>query len=105
MYKGESVAVKSIVTSSAADVDLAINDFLTEVKLTAHLRHANIIELFGVCFGEEDPGSTALVMEYCSRGDLSAFIPRGFQKTWSWVLDVVRGMCYLHGRKIKLMHR
>ena len=105
LYKGESVAVKSIVTSSADDVDLAIEEFLKEVKLTAHLRHANIVDLFGACFGEEDPGSTALVMEYCSRGDLSAFIPKGLQTTWPWVLDVVRGMCYLHGRKILLMHR
>ena len=42
-----------------------------------YLRHANIVDLYGACFGEDDPGSTALVLEYCSRGDLSSYLQKG----------------------------
>ena len=46
-----------------------------------------------------------LVLEMAARGDLSNFVEAGLSVTKDMLLDVARGLVYLHGRKVRIMHR
>jgi len=104
MYKGQNVAVKIF------NVDIAGAYYLKEnvckySSLLRQMRHPNIVHLVGAC---TDP--LCLVMEYGSLGSLTDIIRISPNRlTWirikTLMLEVARGMSFLHGQQPALMHQ
>jgi len=95
---GQNVAVKTILTITEANV----RAFRSEILLTSSLRHPNVVNFVGACFGKE---LMCLVLEWVSRGSLGDLLEdKALDLSWdapllNLAMDVARGMAYLHGRK------
>ena len=95
-YRGTAVAVK---TMKQVD-EVSLEGFQGEIMLMSGLRHQNVVTMLGCCW-EKD--LMALVMEYCEKGTSTDVLKaEGDHLTWDdpllkWLLDVSRGMNYLHG--------
>jgi len=95
-YRGTAVAVK---TMKQVDEE-SLEGFQGEIMLMSGLRHQNVVTMLGCCW-EKD--LMALVMEYCEKGtSIQVLKVEGDRFTWDdpllkWLLDVSRGMNYLHG--------
>ena len=69
--------------------------------LQQHLRHPNVVEMYGIF--EEVPGkhNYMLAMELMTGGSLRAMLDSATSKPWrrrlAWLLDVAKGMCWLAG--------
>ena len=84
--------------------------FSEEVLLHSQQRHPNIVQLIGVHYprGSQLP---MLVMEYLpfsltqclEREDVEEGMP--LQMKYSILLDVAKGLCYLHGKSPPIVHR
>ena len=81
--------------------------FRDEICLTADLRHPNIVNFIGCCFGKD---LMALVLEWVERGTLGDVLAQQSELDLTWndpllklVMDVARGGEYLHSRSI--VHR
>lgn len=113
---GSVVAVKKIIESEFEGTD----DFCNEVEIISNLRHRNLVPLKGCCIhgADEDyerrDDQRYLVYEYMSNGNLDDHLfPAMSRKpplTWpqrkSIVLDVAKGLAYLHyGVKPAIFHR
>ena len=120
---GERVAVKILrADSNSANFDEMVELFFKEIRLIAPLHHENIVDCLGGCWPQElftvagstfyddglfeediDSKSTiGLVMEIAARGDLSNFVTAGLGVTKGMCLGVVRGLTYLHSRKVRM---
>ena len=80
--------------------EAAVVAFRQEILITSQLRHPNIVEFKGACWGGD---LTALILGWCSGGSLEDVLQ---QKDLEWAdpllrlaTDVARGMAYLHGRR------
>eukprot|EP00887_Chlorella_sp_A99_P000299 scaffold13.g299.t1 len=81
-----------------------------ESDLMASLRHPNVVLYLGL---SAEPGTAALVMEYCSRGSLLDRILQAQQDQsklpWALRLNLAfgaaKGMLYLHTRSPPILHR
>lgn len=87
---------------------LTEND-IKELGLLRDLRHDNIVRFIGVSIPEEKGVPVTIVTELCSNGDLFDYIrntsPPPFEKILSIMLNVARGLEYLHKRKPATIHR
>jgi len=102
VFKGtvlrQPVAIKTMLEITEANV----RAFRAEILLTATLRHPNIVNFVGACWGGD---LVCLVLEWVSRGTLGGLLQQAAPPlTWSDPLlklacDVARGMAYLHGRR------
>jgi len=98
------IAAKRL-TSMEISVE-GIVSFLKESFLSSRLEHPNIVKFYGCCLM---PPSFYLIYEFCNCGTLlDSFLgPRKFSMTVdlkvALLLDIVRGMEYLHRRNI--LHR
>jgi serine/threonine protein kinase len=93
---GELVAIKTMIDVTEANV----REFKAEIVLTAALRHPNIVNFVGACWGRE---LMCLVLEWVAKGSLRDLLET---KDLRWddpllrlATDVARGMNYLHNRK------
>jgi len=95
-YRGTAVAVKCMKQVD----EKGLERFQAEIMLMGGLRHQNIVAMVGCCW-EKD--LMALVMEYCEKGTSTDVLrAEAGNLTWDdplmkWLLDVSRGMGYLHG--------
>jgi len=95
---GELVAVKTMIDVTEANV----REFKAEIVLTATLRHPNIVNFVGACWGKE---LMCLVLEWVAKGSLRDLLESsGSDLRWDDPLlrlatDVARGMNYLHNRQ------
>jgi serine/threonine protein kinase len=83
--------------------DQDFNKFQHEVELMTHLRHTNVLNFFGACLVEPRIG---YVMEYCENGSLDKLIASenlSPQVKRSILLDIARGMEFLHAKRV--LHR
>ncbi|KAI4298986.1 hypothetical protein L6164_032488 [Bauhinia variegata] len=116
---GTTVAIKRILESDfQGDVE-----FCYEVEIISNLKHRNLLPLRGCCVVDEDEnydekaGQRYLVYDYMPNGNLehhlfpstenlNAKIPLTWPQRKSIILDVARGLDYLHyGIKPAIYHR
>jgi serine/threonine protein kinase len=93
---GEFVAIKTMIDVTEVNV----REFKAEIVLTATLRHPNIVNFVGACWGKE---LMCLVLEWVAKGSLLDLLQT---KHLHWedpllrlATDIARGMNYLHNRK------
>ena len=99
---GEAVAIKTMLNVTEAN----LRAFRAEILLTATLRHPNIVNFVGACWGKE---LTCLVLEWVPNGSLEDKLAAEMGDGtggWTWdepllrlACDVARGMAYLHSRE------
>lgn len=96
-------------TNVALKVDSEGNDdvrFKNEVEILMRLRHPNLVLMMGVNLKHR-----IIVLEYCSGGNLFDLLHRRGLIDLSWrqrlkiLMDVARGMFYLHTLPEKVIHR
>ena len=84
--------------------------YYKECRLLSSLRHPNIVQFLGVCYFEAQSADhlPVLVMELL-HGSLDDFLEKTpnipLVKKCSILLDVARGLVYLHGRSPVVIHR
>ena len=98
----QPVAVKELQTGSSGGIQqISVEAFKQEIAILRACRDANIVQFQGAHLG---PDQTLLVTEYMEGGDLMANIAAG-RVTW-WrrgrkiAIDVAKGLCFLHARRI-----
>lgn len=103
-WQGIDVAVKQLYLKTLSG-DLAA-DFQREATLMAQCQFPHIVRLYGVC---EEPGHTAMVMEYLPKGSLYQILHDSKETLpwnpirWNLAIDVGKGLAYLHSQNI--VHR
>ncbi|KAL9715431.1 hypothetical protein Ac2012v2_002094 [Leucoagaricus gongylophorus] len=102
-FKGRRVAISEFRgTLSAMDIK--------ELKLLGGFDHPNIVRFLGVSIPENTKETPAMIVsELCSNGDLFDYIRNtntpSLHKVLSMMLDIARGLEYLHARKPSVIHR
>ena len=85
-----------------------VRRFLEECQLMSGLRNPHIVQFLGITFFQESPEVPLLVMErlHTSLDDLLAKQPE-IPLSWkiSILLDVLKGLAYLHNQKPAVIHR
>ena len=92
--------------TSADEFRFVAAKFVEECERMSALRHPHIVQFLGICFLPESPRLPALIMERMMTSlhellETRPGIPLGFK--CSFLLDVCRGLAYLHSRSI--IHR
>ncbi|KAH9981096.1 hypothetical protein BGW80DRAFT_1268370 [Lactifluus volemus] len=83
---------------------------IKELKLLGGFNHPNIVRFLGVSIPEDTRVTPVMIVsELCSNGDLFDYIrnvpPPSLYRVLSIMLDVSRGLEYLHQRKPSVIHR
>ncbi|KAK4684469.1 hypothetical protein P7C73_g5703, partial [Tremellales sp. Uapishka_1] len=83
---------------------------IRELKLLAEFSHPNIVKFKGVCIPEDTSQIPCmLVSELCENGDLFDYIRNvpcpPLKRLLGLMLDIARGLEYLHLRKPSIIHR
>ncbi|WVO18298.1 hypothetical protein L204_106013 [Cryptococcus depauperatus] len=83
---------------------------IRELKLLAEFSHPNIVRFRGICIPEDSSQVPCmLVSELCENGDLFDYIRNvpcpSLKRILSFMLDIARGLEYLHTRKPSIIHR
>eukprot|EP00026_Physarum_polycephalum_P005873 Phypoly_transcript_05912.p1 GENE.Phypoly_transcript_05912~~Phypoly_transcript_05912.p1 ORF type:complete len:446 (+),score=31.19 Phypoly_transcript_05912:139-1476(+) len=101
------VAVKKLPLEMLRQNINVLDEFSREIKLLKSLRHPNILQFLGSC---SVPPNICLVTEFLPRGDLHKIIhdktiklEKSLMK--SILIDVSRGMTYLHSSNPVVIHR
>lgn len=117
-YWGTEVAVKKLNTNGTISKELKLA-LAKEVGVLSRLRHPNILLYIGAAWTETD---AAMVTEWCARrslydmlsdppvrrtpGEIKLQDPVLDAKLFlKFTLEICRGMCYLHSRKERIIHR
>ena len=99
---GEEVAVKQLASDISED-DAAT--FMKEIAILSRLSHSSIVGFVGATI----TGTLALVMEYCSNGNLKQFLQQRQSTSWIAKLRLAReaaqGIAYLHAQFPPIVHR
>lgn len=99
--KTTSVAVKKLLKALTPDL---LEEFKKETEVHMHLRHPNVIMLYGICL---PPPHFGMVLEFMANGSLDQVLQRPGECSWStrltFALEMVSGLLYLHSRNI--VHR
>lgn len=102
-FKGRKVAIAEFRGQlSAMDIK--------ELKLLGDFNHPNIVRFLGVSIPENTRDTPVMIVsELCSNGDLFDYIrnvnPPSLYRVLSIMLDIARGLEYLHTRKPSVIHR
>jgi len=101
-WAGIDVAIKKVSNAKIGPKEVAA--FREEINIMAKLRHPNILQFFGACL-EPD---LCLVTQFAERSSLFHAL-RDKDLTWEYakriIMDVARGMLYLHTRNPPVVHR
>ncbi|EIM90353.1 kinase-like protein [Stereum hirsutum FP-91666 SS1] len=102
-FKGRKVAISEFRGQlSAMDIK--------ELKLLGGFNHPNIVRFLGVSIPEDTRITPVMIVsELCSNGDLFDYVrnvpPPSLYRILSIMLDIARGLEYLHLRKPSVIHR
>ncbi|KAI3616708.1 tkl protein kinase [Moniliophthora roreri] len=102
-FKGRKIAISEFRGQlSAMDIK--------ELKLLGGFDHPNIVRFLGVSIPENTRETPVMIVsELCTNGDLFDYIrnvnPPTLHKVLAIMLDIARGLEYLHTRKPSVIHR
>jgi serine/threonine protein kinase len=102
VFRGECLGQQIAVKTMHKVTDENVRFFRAEILLTATLRHPNIVNFVGACWGKE---LICLVLEWVPKGSLGDMLTdMAVDLRWDEPLlrlatDIARGMQYLHGRE------
>ncbi|KAF9484664.1 hypothetical protein BDN70DRAFT_797394 [Pholiota conissans] len=102
-FKGRKIAISEFRGQlSAMDIK--------ELKLLGAFNHPNIVRFLGVSIPENTKETPVMIIsELCSNGDLFDYIRNtnapSLHKVLTMMLDIARGLEYLHTRKPSIIHR
>ncbi|GBE81813.1 hypothetical protein SCP_0401860 [Sparassis crispa] len=102
-FKGRRVAISEFRSQlSAMDIK--------ELKLLGDFDHPNIVRFLGVSIPENTRETPVMIVsELCSNGDLFDYVrnvkPPSLYRVLCIMLDIARGLEYLHMRKPSVIHR
>lgn len=102
VLRGEAVAVKEM-RGGGASSDKESAAFADEFRLQSRLEHENVVRVHGSCQPPgSDDGRLCIVLELCAGGTLDEYVAANAatmtdRRRAQLVLDVARGMRYLHG--------
>lgn len=91
-----------------AQETLLVSKFFEECQLMSKLRNPHIVQFLGIAFFQESPEVPLLVMErLCTSLDDLLTKQREIPLSWkiSIMLDVLKGLAYLHNRSPAVIHR
>ncbi|KAL1947947.1 hypothetical protein VTO73DRAFT_13671 [Trametes versicolor] len=102
-FKGRRVAIAEF-RGQLSSMDIK------ELKLLGDFDHPNIVRFLGVSIPENTRDTPVMIVsELCSNGDLFDYIrnvnPPSLYRTLCIMLDIARGLEYLHLRKPSVIHR
>ncbi|KAI5124307.1 hypothetical protein M0805_008915 [Coniferiporia weirii] len=102
-FKGRKVAIAEF-RDQLSSMDIK------ELKLLAEFAHPNIVRFLGVSIPENTRETPVMIVsELCSNGDLFDYVRNvpapSLYKVLSMMLDIARGLQYLHERKPSVIHR
>lgn len=99
--KTTDVAVKKLLKALTQDL---LEEFKKETEVHMHLRHPNVIMLYGICLA---PPHFGMVLEFMANGSLDQVLQRPGECSLStrltFALEMVSGLLYLHSKNI--VHR
>lgn len=102
-FKGRKIAISEFRGQlNAMDIK--------ELKLLGGFDHPNIVRFLGVSIPENTKETPVMIVsELCSNGDLFDFVRNvpspSLHKVLAMMLDIARGLEYLHQRKPSVIHR
>ncbi|MCO5573018.1 hypothetical protein L7F22_026782 [Adiantum nelumboides] len=105
IWFGSDVAVKVFINQEYSSE--LLEDFRKEVAIMRRLRHPNVLLFMGAVYS---PQHLSIVTEFLPRGSLFRLLHKNTQRL-DWrrrllmVMDVARGMNYLHHRNPPIVHR
>eukprot|EP01116_Phalansterium_solitarium_P025293 TRINITY_DN9590_c0_g2_i1.p1 TRINITY_DN9590_c0_g2~~TRINITY_DN9590_c0_g2_i1.p1 ORF type:complete len:976 (+),score=404.90 TRINITY_DN9590_c0_g2_i1:228-3155(+) len=110
LWRNTPCAIKKLYTSDSAPAvsDKTLRELRSEVDVLCRLRHPSVTLFMGACCQLPDP---CIVMEYVSRGSLARLLSQRETVELGWplrvemLIDVARGMNYLHSMRPPIMHR
>ncbi|KAA1469404.1 hypothetical protein DENSPDRAFT_835021 [Dentipellis sp. KUC8613] len=102
-FKGRKVAIAEF-RGQLSEMDIK------ELKLLGGFNHPNIVRFLGVSIPEDTRVTPVMIVsELCSNGDLFDYIrnvpPPSLYRVLCIMLDIARGLEYLHLRKPSVIHR
>lgn len=109
IWKGEIIAYKGFncnkltgTPTPGFDDENPYEEFEREVSICVNLNHPSILQFFGACMS---PPKIGLVLEYCEKGDLFAFLGKNpqYSEKLRLLTEIVNGLEYLHSKNI--IHR
>lgn len=108
---GQVVAVKRVRCCAIVWDEDAMQEssrlLLKELAICGPLHHPNIIETIGGTWSDDDSecDKVSIVLELASKGSLQEYLGEGLMVTSKMLEHVACALCYLHSRKIGLVHR
>lgn len=104
-WQGIEVAIKKLnVKKLPHNLE---QDFKNEAYILANCRHPSIVGLFGICL---EPNCYSIVLEYLPKGSLYSILHDSrIEISWNptcnnIILDIVRGLNYLHCKDKPIIH-
>jgi tRNA A-37 threonylcarbamoyl transferase component Bud32 len=103
----QQVAVKMIKHDDQSE------EFINEIQMLSTLNHPNVLKFHGITLHNR---KMFILTEYCSNGSLDHMIKKyvktndslhqlfSFERKLEMILDVIRGMSYLHGHEPPVLH-
>ncbi|XP_062514405.1 probable serine/threonine-protein kinase drkC isoform X2 [Corticium candelabrum] len=106
-WNNYTVAVKKLRVPNECLLDNEKEEFKREAFMMSKLHHPNIVLLMGVCLEER---KTCIVTEYMERGSVAKILRVGnmtleTSRVHQMLLDVAKGMAYLHSQDPPIIHR
>lgn len=102
-YHNSAVIIKKIKNPTQANFD----EFKRTVYMSFQMHHPNIVHFYGISYNESEK-MLSYVTEYLSEGTLSSVLKSyklNCQQIIKIMLDVAKGMCYLHSKTVPIIHR
>lgn len=107
IFKGELlgrfVAVKEILTVGRTTEEF-LEDFSNEAVVWCHTQHECCLPFYGVFHLDNGAPTTCLVSPWMENGHLNAYLRRTDADRAPLVLDIARGLEYLHGMQPTIVH-
>ncbi|KAG2341075.1 kinase-like protein [Suillus weaverae] len=100
---GRFVAVKEI-QAVGRTTEQFLKDFSNEAVVWCHIQHASCLPFYGVFHLNDGAPRTCLVSPWMKNGHLNAYLKRTDADRAPLVLDIARGLEYLHGMQPTIVH-